>query len=278
MGWLFGKGETSGRSPVDALVQELRSADFGVCRRAAEKAGEQRLQGAVPALIELLYRTGSGSKPAIATAATALGNIGDLRALHHLREVSYMLTGDAGDILAVLEADAPDDETLAADNALYAAGEKISTQPGAEQYITQLDSIVMHRLKDMLGDLYIDSDIQNENNHGFTMRRAKPFFKNFRDESFACGGTVGAIRIYDGREHLPARTSYANGWLYSQTLDEIEQRGGDWPTKTVGSIYFEYGGTTSEPYVLVKPQPNWPRPSIVRRREKTGGFRFEELA
>ena len=102
------------------------------------------------------------------------------------------------------------------------------------------------------------------------------FFANFKLESFAFQGQVGCIRIYDGKEALPG-PSFADAWLYSQTMDEIERTG--WPKDSIGSLHFEFGDATRVPYMVVRPEPGWPHPSIVRRCYKEiggSGFRFEE--
>lgn len=109
------------------------------------------------------------------------------------------------------------------------------------------------------------------------MQCAKRFFSHFKKESFAFEGEVRSLRIYDGKEALP-RHSYAHGWLYSETVDAIQQRG-RWPEKNVGSLNFEFEELMTVPYMVVSPEPRWPHPSLVRRCYKDvsgGGFRFEE--
>ncbi len=282
MGWLFGKGEKSSRDPVGALIHDLRSTNPEVCRKAAELAGEQRLKAAVPALVELLYLK---DKRVIAAAARALGEIGDIRAIQHLEEAGYaqdcgvpgfdMLTDD-GEVVGVAE------EGAQMEKAIREAEEKLWRQPGAGPYGTQLANIRMHTFGDLWrsDNILIHPAVQNQPHYPFTMQCAKRFFKNFIQERFAFEGWVKSICIHRGKEALPGH-SFADGHLLSKTLDEMEQL--DDPAMernyTLGEIHFEFGGNAVAPYVTVQPEPNWPRPSIVRRCVLDGrtGVRFDEL-
>lgn len=89
MRWFSQKEKSSDEGATAGLLHALRDRDPNVCSWAAEEARVQRLREAVPALVELLYRTGPGSKHVITAAARALGDIGDLRAMQHLGEAGY---------------------------------------------------------------------------------------------------------------------------------------------------------------------------------------------
>ena len=104
-------------------------------------------------------------------------------------------------------------------------------------------------LRDM--NIIIHPVIQDRALHPFTMQVAKIFFDNFVNYSFNFEGAVNTIIIYDGKENSP-RHSYANGWLYKETFDELErlENLGKIPSP-VGSITFEYGGTHSTPIIKI---------------------------
>ena len=70
-------------------------------------------------------------------------------------------------------------------------------------------------------NVHLDEDLK-KCQPPLTNERAMRFFANFKLESFAFQGQVGCIRIYDGKEALSG-PSFADAWLYSQTMDEIEQ-------------------------------------------------------
>ena len=284
MPWLSGRGEKSRRDPVGALVQDLRSANPEVCRKAAELAGEQHLKAAVPALVELLYLK---DKRVIAAAAHALGEIGDLRAVQHLGEAGY-----AHDCLGLVlfrtltatgEVVEPSEEDVLMARAVNDAENKLWHQPGAELYRTQLGGIKMYTFGDFwrANEILIDPDIQRQPHYPFTMECAKRFFKNFTKERFAFEGDVKSIWVHSGKEALP-RHSHADGHLLSKTLDEMAQGDDPAPERTyrVGGIHFEFSGSAVVPYVTVSPEPKWPRPSIVRRCVLDGvtGVTFDELS
>lgn len=267
MSWLFGKGQASEVEDRDRLLKALRDTNPNICLRAVEIVSQKRSKDAVPALIELLYKYKftTDFMPVRAAVARALGDIGDLRAMQHLGEAHYWEPWPQGEEVV---------------SAIEEAQEKLWKQPGAEQYLAQLGKIVMYRMENFRRskDIYIDSDIQDRAAYPFTMECAKRFFDCFERESFAFEGTVASIRIYDGKEALP-RSSYAMGYLYSQTIDEILSRG-DWPKHPAGKIHLEFGGTATASYLFVRPEPKWPVPSIVRRHVKDGaaGVRFEEIS
>jgi len=263
MGWLSRRGKSS-EAEDDGLLKALRDTDLNICLKAAEIARQQKRKDAVPALIELLYKPGTLFRPLRIAVARALGEIGDLRALQHLGEANYCEPWPEGEeVLSVIQE----------------AQSKLWQQPSAEQYLAKLGRIVMYRMENFWrsNDIYIDPDIQTREGNQFTMNCAKRFFVPFLKEYFAFEGKVGSIRIYDGKEALP-RHSYAFGWLYSDTIDEIMRHRGTWPEHPVGTINFEYGGNAKAPYISVQPEPDWPVPSIVRRLVIDGGtgVRFEE--
>jgi len=270
-----------------ALLKALRDSDPNVCCRAAYQARTQRLRGAVPALVELLYRSGPDSKRVIIGAARALGDIGDLRAIQHLEEAGFAheysgaITGHLT-YTADGEVIEPAEEDVLMDEALREAEGKLWKQPGAEPYLAQLGRIKMYTFGDFLrgrGEIFIDPDIQTQPLFPFTMECAKRFFANFKKERFAFdAGEIRSVFIRCGKEALP-RHSFADGRLYPQTLDEIG-RLGESALDPVGDIHFEFGGNATAPYVEVSPQPKWPRPSIVRRCVLDGrtGIRFDEIS
>jgi hypothetical protein len=243
----------------------------------------QRVRAVVPTLVELLYETGPDSKSLITAVARALGEIGDLRAMQHLGEARYAHSYSAGRPGfttytvggSVVEADEQD---VLMDEAIDEAEQKLWKQPGAQEYFAQLGRIRMYSLGDFWrsNDIYIDEDIQNQPHYPFTMQSAQRFFANFKRERFAFEGEIKSIFIRRGKEALP-RASFADGGLYPQTLDEIAALGQS-ALDSVGEIHFEFGGNAIAPYIVVRPQPKWPRPSIVRRCVLDGrtGIRFEE--
>lgn len=267
-------------STTEELIRALRQGNLDVRRRAAEQAGTHRIRAAVPALVELLHTTGPDSKPLITTVARALGDIADLRAMQHLGEAGYSYGRFHSTTYfsdgSVME---PDEQDVSLSEAIDEAEQKLWQQPGAHEYLAQLGRIKMYTFGDFLrsSDIYIDPDIQNQPHYPFTMQSAQRFFTNFKQERFAFEGDIKSIFIRRGKEALP-RASFADGGLYPQTLDEIAELGKS-ALDPVGDIHFEFGGNATAPYIVVHPQPNWPRPSIVRRCVLDGrtGIIFEEI-
>lgn len=284
MEWPWKKTTTSDTSMTDTLTRSLEDTDPEVCCRAAAQAGKERVRTAVLPLVKLLYTKGTRSKRIITAAAKALGDIGDLRAIQHLMEASYSHSysgGLPGSMTYAADGSIvePDEQDALMDEAIEEAEQKLWRQPGAEPYLAQFGRIKMYTFGDFLGssDIFIDPDIQNQPHYPFTMQCASRFFANFRDERFAFEGEIRSIFVRHGKEALP-RHSFANGRLYPQSLDEISKPGQS-ALDPVGEIHFEYGGNASAPYITVRPEPNWPRPSIVRRCVIDGhtGIRFEEI-
>ena len=96
-------------------------------------------------------------------------------------------------------------------------------------------------------------DIQHRPQRPFTMDAARRFFGHFGEQPFNFAGMITSIVIYDGQEQLPNH-SYAAGWLFQETLEEIGNLG-RLPDQ-IGSIHFEYGGTTVAPTIRVEPAAN----------------------
>jgi HEAT repeat protein len=69
-----------------AILEALKDHDPGICRWAAEAAGERRLRAAVPDLVSLLSRSEQNFMYPRKSAARALGIIGDIESLEPLRE------------------------------------------------------------------------------------------------------------------------------------------------------------------------------------------------
>src|SRR5262249_7466258 len=67
-------------------------------------------------------------------------------------------------------------------------------------------------------------DIQQRAQFPFTMDCARRFFGHFMKQPFNFAGMIASIVIYDGKENLPNH-SYAAGWLYRESLEEIGQLG-----------------------------------------------------
>jgi hypothetical protein len=274
---------TSDARTTQIVIQSLRNGDLNVRCQAAQQAGEQRIRAAVPTLVELLHETGPDSKRLIAVVAHALGEIGDLRAMQHLGEARYAHAYSAGlPGFTTYTADGTldaDEQDVLMDEAIEEAEQKLWKQTGAQQYLAQLGKIRMYTFGDFWrsNDIYIDEDIQNQPQYPFTMACAQRFFANFKRERFAFEGEIRSIFIRRGKEALP-RASFADGGLYPQTLDEIAELGKR-ALDPVGEIHFEFGGNATAPYIVVRPQPNWPRPSIVRRCVLDGRtvIRFEEI-
>lgn len=103
-------------------------------------------------------------------------------------------------------------------------------------------------------------DIQTRAQFPFTMGCAKRFFSYFMKQPFNFAGMITSIAIYDGKENLPNH-SYAAGWLFQETLEEIGQLGK--LPDPIGSIEFEYGGTTTNPTMRVKAAAKAPRTKWV---------------
>jgi len=250
---------------------------------AAGQAGKRRVREAVPALVELLYSSGPGSKVVITAVARALGDIGDLRAIQHLEEAAYahQYEGPVSGSIAITRGGnviEPDEQDVVMDEALREAEQKLWKQPDAEAYLAQLGRIKMYTFEDLWREVFIDPDIQNQPIYPFTMDCAQRFFRNFKKERFAFDGPeIKSIFIRRAKEALP-RHSFADGRLYPQTLAEIG-RLGESALDPVGDIHFEFGGNATAPYVKVSPEPKWPRPSIVRRHVLDGrtGIRFDPI-
>jgi hypothetical protein len=109
----------------------------------------------------------------------------------------------------------------------------------------------VYAIKDFLisDNVLISPEIQNAPTYPFTMECARSFFEKFINESFTLNGQVGSMVIHSAKENLPNH-SFASGFLFLETLDELERRG-EFPDP-VGSIHMEYGGNTDSPFVDVK--------------------------
>lgn len=107
-------------------------------------------------------------------------------------------------------------------------------------------------LRDFLAsdNILISPEIQNAPLFPFTIERARRFFAVFQDEGFDFAAEVKAIVINSGKENLPSH-SFATGFLFSQSLDELEKLRG-FP-KPVGSIHMECGGNTKKPVIKTHP-------------------------
>jgi hypothetical protein len=92
-------------------------------------------------------------------------------------------------------------------------------------------------------------DIQQRRQYPFTMDCARRFFGYFEKQPFNFAGMITSIVIYDGKENLPDH-SYAAGWLFQESLEEIGQLGS--LPNPIGSIHFEFGGTTKTPTIRVE--------------------------
>lgn len=103
-------------------------------------------------------------------------------------------------------------------------------------------------------------DIQTRAHFPFTMDCAKRFFSPFMTLPFTFAGLITSIIIYDGKENLPDH-SYAAGWLFQETLEEMAQAGK--VPNHIGSIHFEYGGTTTNPSIRVEAASKAPRTKWV---------------
>ncbi len=99
-------------------------------------------------------------------------------------------------------------------------------------------------------NVLISPEIQNAPHFPFTMECARTFFEVFLDERFQLDALVGSILINSAKENLP-RHSFASGFLFSETLDELEKLT-SFPSP-VGSIHMEYGGNTITPVIKVAP-------------------------
>ncbi len=101
-------------------------------------------------------------------------------------------------------------------------------------------------------EIVIAPPIQERPMYPFTWHCATRFFANFINETFVFERQVRSIMIYDGKENLP-RHSFAMGFLYSQTCDEMHAFAVQHQPipKPVGTIALEYGGELTAPYVRV---------------------------
>jgi len=107
-----------------------------------------------------------------------------------------------------------------------------------------------YRIYDFLktNNISISPEIQNRAVYPFTMGCAQRFFDKFIDKSFYINVSVASIIILDGKENFP-KHSYAHGFLFSQSLDEIGSRSS--MPMPVGRIEFEYDGKTISPTIHV---------------------------
>jgi hypothetical protein len=96
-------------------------------------------------------------------------------------------------------------------------------------------------------------EIQQRVRFPFTVENAARFFEHFTKVPFKFEGVIQSVVIYDGRENLPNH-SYAAGWLYEQSLEQLSQLE-DSP-EPIGSLYFEYGGTTTAAIIRVEVAEN----------------------
>jgi hypothetical protein len=282
MGWLSGKSEEE--RGYGELLEALRSRDAARICAAANRVAEQKLRHAVPLLVPLLY---SGNKRVIAAVARALGEIGDLRAMQHLGEAgcAHEFTGGTPGFVTFAEDGGVvevADEEAAMEKAILEAQQKMWQQPGAHHYLAGLGEIKMYTFGDFWrrNEIFIDPEIQRQPHFPFTIECARRFFRNFAKERFAVQGDVKSIWVNGGKEALP-RHSSADALLLSRTLDEMAQLNDAAPERKykIAEIHFEFGGNAAAPYISVRPEPNWPRPSIVRRCVLDGGagIRFEEI-
>jgi uncharacterized protein YqeY len=95
----------------------------------------------------------------------------------------------------------------------------------------------------------ITPDIQTRAQFPFTMDCAQRFFGHFMNHKFTFAGMITSIVIYDGKENLPNH-SYAAGLLFRETLEEMALLGK--LSDHIGTIHFEYGGTTTNPTIRVE--------------------------
>jgi hypothetical protein len=102
-------------------------------------------------------------------------------------------------------------------------------------------------------------DIQRRPQFPFTMDCAKRLFSPFMKQSFNFAGMIRSIVIYDGKENLPNH-SYAAGWLFQETLEEMAQLG-KLPDH-IGLIHFEYGGTSTVPSIRVEAAAKTPKTKV----------------
>lgn len=112
-----------------------------------------------------------------------------------------------------------------------------------------------YRIDDFLrtADIYIAPEIQHRDQYPFTMQDAQSFFHHFRGILFEVNTTARAIFIFRAKEALP-RSSFAEGALYSQNVDELEayaQRNNGNLPEPVAAILFEFGGNHAVPYIKV---------------------------
>lgn len=112
-----------------------------------------------------------------------------------------------------------------------------------------------HHIADFLetADIYISPEIQQQPHYPFTMACAKRFFDEFRRSSFEFDRSVRAIFIFRGKEALP-RNSFAEGWLFSKTVNELEnyaaRNNGNLP-ENIGIIYMDCGAPLHRPYIKI---------------------------
>lgn len=117
-------------------------------------------------------------------------------------------------------------------------------------------------MKYVIGDfmnshnVYISSAAQNMPLYPLSLSDAKNFFKYFKYESFDFDGIVKSIDIRTAKYNLP-RSSWADGFLYSKTLDELDlivEKCNTLPN-FVGFIHLAYGGHRESPHVQVEKLP-----------------------
>ena len=102
-------------------------------------------------------------------------------------------------------------------------------------------------------NVYISSAAQNMPAYPLSLRDAQIFFQYFKYESFDFDGVAKTIDIRSAKYNLP-RSSWADGYLYSQTLDELDviaDRCNQLPN-SVGHIYFACGGHNESPLIRVE--------------------------
>lgn len=70
-------------------------------------------------------------------------------------------------------------------------------------------------------EIYIHENAQQAPYYPLTLNCAKPFFNYFAEDSFELNRVVKSIFIFSGK-YYPQGTSFADGYLYSKSLDELQ--------------------------------------------------------
>jgi tetratricopeptide (TPR) repeat protein len=123
------------------------------------------------------------------------------------------------------------------------ANKDLSPHTETEKDAAALEERAQYRVLDFMrtNQIYVHTLAQEMPRYAMPMHLAKRFFDNFVGEVFRFDGITRSIIIWTAKYDLP-KFSWADGYLYSQTLEEMDAAGWQNKPDPVARIYFACGG------------------------------------